>query len=77
MEICEDVDSRTGKRILLVRTNDWEAIRYYDLFKIVKWLYDEEDRRYPKGMGSKGLLKALSDLRTENLDEVAKGYGVK
>lgn len=75
MEFKEETIKR-GK-ILSVRTKNWEAIRYRDLFKIVKWLYEEEDRRYPPpGEGSKGLLKALTDLRTQSVDEVVKAYYV-
>ena len=74
MEFKEETIRR--RKNLSIRTKNWEAITYRFLFKIVKWLYEEEDRRYPEGEGSKGLLKALTDLRTESVDEVAKVYGV-
>ena len=68
-------DIRKGKKsendlVLLVKTEDWEQLRFEDLLTAIKFFFDNEDRVYPPpAKGSKYLLEALTYLRTHNVEE--------
>jgi len=55
--------------VLLVCTDGYEQITYKDLFTIIKHFYDNEDKIYPRGEGSKFLMKSLVYLRTHSVEE--------
>jgi len=64
---------------LLIHTDGWEQISHKDLFTIVKFLYDNEDRLYPppRGKGSRYLLEALTYLRTHSVKETLAKFSGK
>jgi len=54
---------------LLVKTNGWELITNDEILQIIKSIFDNEDRIYPKAagfMGSDMFFKEIEKLRKED-----------
>lgn len=64
--------------ILLIETDSYEQVKYKDLFYIIKFFFDNEERIYPPpAKGSQYLLSAIRDLRTMTVDEVLLKYELR
>lgn len=63
---------------ILVRTDGWESPTLEELFTMLKAWYENEERLYPPpAKGSRFLMLALIDLRTESVEQVLKRYGLE
>ena len=67
--------------VLMVRTDGWEALSFEDLLRMLKLLFDNEERLYPPEEGFKGkkmLLEAIKRVSAgEPVIKVIADYRLK
>lgn len=54
--------------VLLIKTDGWEVFTVEDVLRLLKFMFENEDRIYPKEEGFKG-----RDMLLEAIKKVAKG----
>ena len=64
-------------KILLIKTDGYEQLRYSDFFKIAKLLMANEENRYPFGLGAQYLINALIYLKNHSVDETLTKFKCK
>jgi len=65
-------------KVLFIKTDGYEKLTYRDLFKMIKFFFENEDRIYPSpAKGGRFLLDAITSLRNMSVDEVLLKYRAK
>lgn len=65
-------------RIVLVKTEGWEQITYRELFTLIKFFLENEQKIYPPpAKGAKYLLDAISRLLNNSVEDVLAWFQLK
>jgi len=58
-------------KIVLVKTDGWEQITYRELFTLIKFFFENEQKLYPPpAKGAKYLFEAIRRLLTNSVEDV-------
>lgn len=64
-------------RVLLVKTDGWELLSYREIFTILKFVLENEQKLYPHGKGAKYLLEAIKMLLYHDVEDVLAWFQLK